>query len=135
MLLHQRRFIVGAAERIGPEMFADFVYRAIFVELAAQDHEATIDEIAANLDEEATQVLQELLDERGGLDRAEESIDGSIKALLSREVAARMNEIDGLMSFADDKGKNDLIAEKQRLQAEMNALGRPRWKGFNGPRP
>jgi DNA primase len=135
MLLHQRRYIDSAAERIGPDLFADFVYRAIFVELATQDHEATIDEVAANLDEEATQVLQELLDERGGLDRAEESIDGSIKALLSREVAARMNEIDRLMSLADDRGKNELIAEKQRLQAEMNALGRLRWKGFNGPRP
>ena len=135
MLLHQRRYIDKAAERIGPAMFADPVYRAIFVVLATQDHEATIDEIAANLDEEATQVLQELLDERGGIDHAEESIDGSTKSLLSREVAARMNDIDRLMALADDNGKNELIAEKRRLQAEMNALGRQRWKGFNTDRP
>ncbi|HEY4305747.1 MAG TPA: DNA primase [Gemmatimonadaceae bacterium] len=134
MLLHQRRYIDNAAERIGPDMFADSVYRAIFVELATHDHEATIDEIAANLSEEATQVLQELLDERGGVDRAEESIDGSTKQLLSREVAQRLNEIDRLMSVADDREQNELIAEKQRLQAEMNALGQRRWKGFNGPR-
>lgn len=131
MLLHQRRFVDSAAERIGPAMFVDPVYRAIFVELTTHDHEATIDEIAAPLDEEATQVLQALLDERGGVDRAEESIDGSTKQLLSREVAHRLDEIDRLMSLADDSGKNDLIAEKRRLQAEMNALGRPRWKGFN----
>ena len=134
MLLHQRRYVDRAAERIGPDMFADPVYRAIFIELATQDHEATIDEIAANLDEEATQVLQELLDERGGLDRSEESIDGSIKSLLSREVAARMNEIDGLMSLADGDKWTELVAEKKRLQAEMAALGRQRWKGFNTPR-
>jgi DNA primase len=134
MLLHQRRFIANAAERIGPDMFADPVYRAIFVELATQDYETTIDEVAANLDEEATQVLQELLDERGGLDRAEESIDGSIKSLLSREVAARMNEIDRLMSVADGDRWTELVAEKRRLQAEMTALGRQRWKGFNTPR-
>jgi DNA primase len=135
MLLHQRRFIDSAAERIGPDMFSDPVYRIIFVELATHDHEATIDEIAANLDEESTQVLQELLDERGGLDRAEESIDGSIKALLSREVAARMNEIDRLMSLADGDRWTELVAEKKRLQGEMAALGRQRWKGFNTPRP
>jgi hypothetical protein len=35
---------------------------------------------------------------------------------------------------ADDDEQNQLIAEKQRLQAEMKALGRSRWKGFNGPR-
>lgn len=134
MLLHQRRFTDNAAERIGPVMFADPVYRAIFVELTTQDHEATIDEIAANLDEEATQVLQQLLDERGGVDRAEESIDGAVKQLISREVAARMNEIDRHMSLADDKGKDALIAEKRRLQAELNALGRQRWKGFNTDR-
>jgi len=131
MLLHQRRFVDRAAERIGSSMFADPVYRAIFMELTARDHEATIDEIAAGLDEEATQVLQALLDERGGIDRAEESIDGSTKQLLSREVAHRLDEIDRLMSLADDHGKNDLIAEKRRLQAEMNALGRQRWKAFN----
>jgi DNA primase len=131
MLLHQRRFIDSAAERIGPDMFVDPVYRTIFAALTTGDHEATIDEIAAPLDEEATQALQGLLDERGGIDRAEESIDGSTKQLLSREVAHRLDEIDRLMSLADDRGKNDLIAEKRRLQAEMNALGRPRWKGFN----
>lgn len=131
MLLHQRRFVDSAAERIGPDMFVDPVYRAIFVSLTTSEHEATIDEIAAPLDEEATQVLQALLEERGGVDRAEESIDGSTKQLLSREVARRLDEIDRLMSLADDSGKNELIAEKRRLQAEMNALGRPRWKGFN----
>jgi DNA primase len=135
MLLHQRRFIDSAAERVGETMFVDPVYRAIFVELTTNDHESSVDEIAAGLGEEATQVLQELLDERGGVDRAEESIDGGIKQLLSREVAERMNEIDRLMSLADDSGKNDLIAEKRRLQAELNALGRPRWKAFNAARP
>jgi DNA primase len=134
MLLHQRRYIDSVAERIGPDLFIDPLYREIFVELTTQEHEATIDEIAANLDEDTTQVLQELLDERGGLDRAEESIDGSTKQLLSREVAERMNEIDRLITLADDDGKNTLIAEKQRLLAEMNALGRPRWKGFNTSR-
>jgi len=134
MLVHQRRYIDGVVERIGPDLFIDPLYREIFMALTNGDHEATVDELAANLDEDTTQVLQELLDERGGLDRAEESIDGSTKQLLSREVAERMNEIDQLIALADDDGKNALIAEKQRLLAEMNALGRPRWKGFNTSR-
>ena len=45
-------------------------------------------------------MLQELLDENGGIDRAEETITGSINALLSREIAERMGEIDRLMPLA-----------------------------------
>jgi DNA primase len=134
MLLHQRRYIDTAAERIGPEMFADFVYRDIFIQLSTQDHEATIDEIAANLDEEATQVLQELLEERGGLDHADQTVEGSLKRLLSRQIAERMNEIETLIPLADAPGKDKLIAEQQKLRDEMRALGRQRWRGVNSGR-
>jgi hypothetical protein len=130
MLLHQRRYIDSVAERIGADHFADPAYQAIFSELTTQDHDAPVDQIAAGLDEDATEVLQELMDEHGGLDRAEESIEGSIKQLLAREPADRMNEIDRLMPLADADMKDTLLKEKERLAAEMRAL-RPRWKGFN----
>ena len=68
MLLHQRRYIEAAAERVDPELFADSAYRAIFERLTAHDADAPIDELAPALDEEATEVLQELLNETGGLD-------------------------------------------------------------------
>src|SRR5262249_5073837 len=111
-------------------MFADPVYRAIFTELTNADHDAPVDQIAAGLDEEATEGLQEMMNENGGIDRAEEAIDGSIKQLLSREIAHRLSEIDSLVPLAGADEKDDLIREKKRLAGEMQALGRQRWKKF-----
>src|SRR6185312_15612885 len=100
MLLHQRRFVGTAAERIGPDMFSDGAYGAIFAELASHDEDVPIDVVAAALDEDATQVLQELLNENGGLDRGDEIIDATINSMLSREIADRMSEIDRLLPLA-----------------------------------
>ena len=133
-LLHHRRYVETAAERIGADTFADPVYRAIFQQLASHDPETPIDELSASLDEEATAVLQELIEERGGLDRVEETIDASINALASRGIAERLSEIDRLLPLADSDEKDQLIREKRRLAAEMQALGRPRWKHFNSTR-
>jgi hypothetical protein len=86
------------------------------------------------LDEEAKEVLQELMNENGGLDRAEETVTGSINALLSRGLSARLEEIDRLLPLADSDTKDDLIREKRRLAIEISSLGRPRWKSFNSSR-
>jgi DNA primase len=134
MLLHQRRFVETVAERIGPEMLSDSVYRDIFRALTADDPERPIEEIVEPLDAEATGVVQELLQEQGGLDRAEETIEAGINALLSRELSDRLSEIDRLLPLAPEADKDGLISEKQRLAAQMQALGRPRWKHFNAGR-
>jgi DNA primase len=134
MLLHQRRYVEAASERVGPELFTDYVYRTIFNELTSGDPDVPVDVLAESLDDEATGVLQELLDENGGIDRAEETITGSINALLSREISDRMGEIDRLMPLASSDEKDDLIREKKRLALEIKALGRPPWKNFNSAR-
>jgi ribosome biogenesis SPOUT family RNA methylase Rps3 len=102
--------------------------------LTAEDTDAPIEMIAESLDEEATVVLQELLDEHGGTDRAEETITASINALLAREISNRLAEIDRLLPLASSDEKDDLIREKKRLAAEIQSLGRPRWKNFNSTR-
>ena len=130
MLLHQRRFVETAAERLGSDTFIDPAYRAIFMELTAHDPEIAVDDLAALLDDDTVDVLQELLIENGGLDRAEETIDASINALVSRTLADRLTEIDRILPLADADDKDALIREKTRLAAEMSALGRPRWKSF-----
>jgi DNA primase len=130
MLLHHRRFVEPAAERLGADTFVDPAYRAIFMELTAHDPEVAVDDLAALLDEDTVDVLQELLIENGGLDRAEETIDASINALMSRTLADRLTEIDRILPLADADDKDALIREKTRLAAEMSALGRPRWKSF-----
>jgi len=132
MLLHQRRYVEPAAEKLGPEMFADPAYRAIFAAITSRDAEAPIDEIAADLDETATEELQSLLEENGGLDRAEETIEGSVNALLARDIDVRLREIDRLFAMVPSDEQDQLIAEKQKLRQELQALGRPRWKGY-GP--
>ncbi|MEO6877034.1 MAG: toprim domain-containing protein, partial [Gemmatimonadaceae bacterium] len=134
MLLHHRRYVEVSAERIGADTFADPVYRSIFAELTARESDVPIEELAGALDEEATEVLQELMNENGGLDRAEETVNGSINALLSREISSRLQEIDRLLPLADSDKKDDLIREKSRLAVEIAALGRPRWKSFNSSR-
>ncbi|HTJ20993.1 MAG TPA: DNA primase [Gemmatimonadaceae bacterium] len=133
-LLHHRRYVEPAAERVGAETFADPAYRAIFHQLASHDSDTPIDELAAPLDADATFVLQELMEERGGMERVEETIEASINALLSRDIAERLSEIDRLLPFAANDEKDELILEKRRLAAEMQALGRPRWKHFNSTR-
>jgi DNA primase len=134
MLLHQRRYVEAAAERVGGESFTDPVYRTLFNELTAHEADVSIGVLADALDEEATTVMQELLDENGGIDRAEETIAASINALLAREISNRMVEIDRILPLAGSDEKDDLIREKKRLAAEIHSLGRPRWKNFNSTR-
>ncbi|MEO7084052.1 MAG: DNA primase [Gemmatimonadaceae bacterium] len=134
VLLHHRKFIEAAAERIGADMFVDPVYGGIFAELAAGEPDVMIDVLAAALDEESTEVLQELVAEPGGLERPDEVVNGSINMLLSRELSDRLANIDRLMPLADSNEKDRLIGEKRRLSAEILALGRPHWKHFNSAR-
>jgi len=133
-LLHQRRYVEAAAERIGADSFTDPVYRTLFAELTMHDPDVSIGALADVLDEEATTAMQELLDENGGLDRAEETIAASINALLAREISNRMVEIDRILPLAGSAEKDDLIREKKKLAAEIHSLGRPRWKNFNSTR-
>jgi hypothetical protein len=115
-------------------MFADSAYQAIFKEMTAGDPDVGVDTIAAGLDEDATDVLQELMNEFGGTELAESIITDSINSLLARQISERLTEIDRLLPLAPSNEKDDLIAEKTRLAAEMQALGRPRWKGFSRSR-
>ncbi|MFI5227619.1 MAG: DNA primase [Gemmatimonadales bacterium] len=131
MLLHERRYIPSAAAQVEPRLFTDTAYRAIFVELTTHGMQATIDELAATLDEGAIEVLEELLGEQGGLDHAEEVARASVNALLARSLSARLTEIDRLLPLADSGVKDELIREKRQLAVDIKALGHSRWKQFN----
>lgn len=133
MLLHQRRYVEVAVERVDPGAFTDSAYGAIFAALAnaaAHDADAPIDVIAAGLDEDATAVLQELLNETGGIDRAQETVDGAVNALLARRIADELTEIDRQLPLASPDEKDRLIRLKQTKAGEIQALGRARWKAF-----
>jgi DNA primase len=130
VLLHERRYLEAMGERIGAESFTDPVYRRIFIELVALGPEATHGEIAGTFDEDTIEVFEELLAERGGLDRAGEIAEGSLRSMMSRELDARLTEIDRVMPLAAAEEKDELIREKERLLREMQALGRQRFKSF-----
>ncbi|HTE47292.1 MAG TPA: DNA primase, partial [Gemmatimonadaceae bacterium] len=134
LLLHQRRYVEAAAERIGADMFLDGAYRRIFAELTAGEPDVSVDVLAAALDEETTGVLQELMNETGGLDRPDEAVNASLNALLAREIAQRLGELDRLLPLADAGDKDELLREKTRLAIEIKTLGRPRWKSFDSTR-
>jgi hypothetical protein len=135
VLLHHRRYVEAAAERVDPDAFADSTYRAIFERLTTLDADAPVDELALALDDRAIEVLQQLLEETGGLDRAAETVDASINDFARRRIGARMTEIDRFLPLAGSDEKDDLIREKRRLAAELQALGRPRWKTFTSSTP
>ena len=135
VLLHQRRYVEAAAERVDPGAFADATYRAIFERLAALEPDAAIDDLALTLDDQAIEVMQRLLEETGGLDHAAETLDASINDFARRRIGARLTEIDRFLPLADADEKDDLIREKRRLAAELQALGRPRWKSFTASTP
>src|SRR5205823_7726516 len=130
IMLHDRRYVELVAERLGSESFRDAAYRTIFTELVTLGADATIGEIAGAFDEETIEILEELLGERGGLDRANEIVEGSVNAMASRDLDARLNAIDREMPLAAPDEKDDLIREKERLLRQMQALGRGRFKSF-----
>jgi DNA primase len=133
VLLHERRYVDSVIGRVGPQSFTHPLYRRIFTELVTLGREATVGEIAGNFDEETIEALEELMAERGGLDRAGETVVGSIGALVSRGLDARLAEIDREMPLAVAEQKDELIREKERLLHEMQALGRYRHKSFRAP--
>ncbi|HKW46501.1 MAG TPA: DNA primase [Gemmatimonadaceae bacterium] len=134
VMLHDRRYVELVAERLGAESFSDETYRMIFSELVALGAEATIGEIAGGFDEDAIEVLEELVAEQGGLDRANEIVQGSVSAIASRDLDARLTDIDREMPLAAPDEKDDLIREKERLLKQMQALGRGRYKSFRTSR-
>ena len=134
VMLHDRRYVELVAERLGAESFTDETYRMIFTELVALGPEATIGEIADGFDQEAIEVFEELLAEKGGLDRANEMVDGSINLMASRDLDARLIDIDREMPLAAPDEKDGLIREKEKLLKQMQALGRGRFKSFRTSR-
>ena len=134
MLIHQRQFIEWAAERIGGDTFIDHTYQRLFTELVTRGPDVTVEELAAAVDTETAEVFQQLLGEAGGLDRAEETVTGSVNSILARKADQRLSEIDRELGSASPEIADTLIREKRRLMGDIQALGSPRWKGFNSPR-
>jgi DNA primase len=131
VLLHRPGYFEQVIERVGADQFRDPELQQIFAAMIEAGPDAPPDALAGVLDEDAVVVLQELLEETGGLDHADETVTGSLAALHERELTRRMEEIDRLMPLADTDEKDVLTREKMETMRELRRLGSRRFKGFS----
>lgn len=130
VLLHRPAYFEQVVERAGEESFRDADLRHIFAALVEHGAEIGPDVLAEHLDGDAVVVMQELLEENGGLDHAEETVAGSLSAMHERSLTERMSEIDREMPIASDGQKDELTREKMSLTAELRRLNGQWWKKF-----
>ncbi len=123
VMLHRRAEIESLAERVGTEAFRDPRYRSIFAALLEQGPDATVEELASVLGEDAIDVMQELLADPGAIIDVIRTIEGSLAALRRHEVEAKLAELDALIPLAEGAEKDERILEKRELAREMRSLG------------
>lgn len=127
MLLHRPAWFEQVIERVGEESFRDPEMRRIFAALVEHGADAGPDALAQQLDGDAVVVMQELLEENGGLDHVDETVTGSLAAMHERNLTERMSEIDREMPIASDAQKDELTREKMALFKELGTLGGGQW--------
>ena len=130
VLLHRPAYFEQVVERAGEESFRDADLRHIFSALVQHGADAGPDMLAEHLDGDAVVVMQELLEENGGLDHADETVAGSLSVMHERSLTERMSEIDRDMPIASDTQKDELTREKMTLTAELRRLNGQWWKKF-----
>ena len=130
VLLHRPAYFEQVVEKAGEESFRDADLRHIFSALVEHGAEVGPDVLAEHLDGDAVVVMQELLEENGGLDHADETVAGSLSVMHERSLTERMSEIDREMPIASDAQKDELTREKMTLTAELRRLNGQWWKKF-----
>lgn len=123
-LMHQRGTVDAVAERIGVDGFRVPAYGRIFNMLMQAGEDATIETIAAGLDEEAVRVLQQevLVDPESVGDPAT-TITQALNGLRIREIDEEMEAIERQRSIAAEEEKDALNARAKKLRDEKRALG------------
>ena len=128
-------YVEFIAERVGPQELHDPTLRAIYARLAAAAADRTVEALAAGLDEDATEALQLLLAEDGGLDTAERTVQDCLAALQLERLRLAMLEIDRQLPLATGTEQDTLMLRKKQLSDEWRSLGGRGWKSFNRSRP
>jgi DNA primase len=130
VLLHRPAYLEQIIERVGADSFRDPELRSIFAALVSTDAEGGPEALAEALDADSIEAMQELLEESGGLDHADEAVTGSLALLHERELTERLAEIDREMPLANSDEKDQLTNEKIQLRDELRRLGSRSWKQF-----
>jgi DNA primase len=112
------------SERIGPEGFRVPAYRRIFATLLTQGEDATVESLAAALDEDTVHVLQsELLLDPEGITDPMVTIAQALDRLRVREIDDALDEIERLLPLAAAGQKDALVDRKTKLHHEKRSLG------------
>jgi DNA primase len=127
VLLHRPAYFERVIERVGMESFRDPDLGRIFAAIVENGPDSNVEALSAGLDPDAIELLQELVEEAGGLDHSDKAVAGSIALLQQRDLAERMGEIDRLLPISRPEEKDDLMMEKARLRAEIATLGGNWW--------
>ncbi|OYV62607.1 MAG: hypothetical protein B7Z72_15080, partial [Gemmatimonadetes bacterium 21-71-4] len=134
VMLHQRTYVESVAERIGPEEFREPALRAIYARLVSTAGDATVDDLAAGLDEDASAMLESLLAEVGGLEDAGRTVQDCLATLQIQQLHDAMREIDRQLPLAAGSEQDELMLRKKQLSDEWRSLGGRGWKSFGGTR-
>jgi DNA primase len=128
ILLHVPGEFDRVIEAVGPENFRDQALRAIFHAMAQHGADAGADVLASDLDEDGVALLQELLEERGGLENADSTISGALDTMRAREIGERLQELQRLLAIANPEEQDQLLREKNALAKEQRLLrGAQHW--------
>jgi DNA primase len=130
VLLHRPIYLEQVMEREGPDSFRTPELNRIFRALMDHAEDPRPEILAGILDPDAVAVMQELLNDVGGLDRADETVQGSLASLHERSLIERMAEIDREQPLANESQKDGLLSEKKALADELRRLGGRSWKMF-----
>lgn len=133
LLLHRRQDIEHVTERVGPDSFRDPTLASIFEQLLLAP-EQSLQELEQALGDDAVAVLNELVADRGGLDLPARIVDDCLSKFRQRDIGERLEALDREIPLANDAGKDALIAEKNRLQKEIQGLKGGRYKAFGRSR-
>ena len=123
-LLHQRASADAVAERIGADGFRVPAYGRIFHALMQAGEDASIETLAAALDEETVRVLQdELLVDPESIGDPTATIAQALNGLRIREIDEEMEAIEREREIANEVEKDALTDRAKKLRDEKRALG------------
>jgi DNA primase len=123
VLLHRPAHFDRVIESVGPENFRDPELRAIFGAMARHGPDAGAGAFAPELSPEAIELLQDLLEEDGGLEHADAEIAGALARMRAREVRQQLYDLQRLLEIAAPDEQDRLLREKEALARELRSLG------------
>ncbi len=126
-VLMARSEIEGVVQRVGPDMLREPRLRAIYSALLRLGPDATVSELAGQLEPDAIASLEGLLAQGPTGADPGRVIQDSIAALRGRELSDRLAEIDRLVALASGAEQRGLMQEKQTIMQEFREL---RGRGF-----